>query len=243
MSQNDLVIDNQAGAAFRADLNNALQALASQQGGSSAPSTTYPNQFWADTDAGLLRMRNAANTAWVTIGLLGVPNFGHQLPGAIVFHAKSAVPSGFLKANGAAVSRETFADLFAEIGTTFGAGDGSTTFNLPELRGEFLRCWDDGRGIDAGRTFGSWQGMQQRDHNHLLPLAMDDNGLYRLFSDAGGTSAKYGSVVTSSYFRALSGGSVTSGNVPISFSSNSYSFVGSDEVRSRNTALLACIKY
>lgn len=66
--------------------------------------------------------------------------------GVIGFFAGSSAPSGYLKANGALVSRTTYATLFAAIGTTFGAGDGSTTFALPDLRGEFLRGWDDGRG-------------------------------------------------------------------------------------------------
>lgn len=80
--------------------------------------------------------------------------------------ATSTVPTGFLKANGAAVSRTTYAALFAKIGTTFGAGDGSTTFNLPDGRGEFFRGWDDGRGVDAGRSLGSWQGGQMPWHAH-----------------------------------------------------------------------------
>ncbi len=77
--------------------------------------------------------------------------------GTIIFYAKSTPPSGFIKANGAQVSRSTYAALFAAIGTTFGAGDGSTTFNLPDLRGEFPRGWDDSRGADTGRSFGSSQ--------------------------------------------------------------------------------------
>lgn len=54
--------------------------------------------------------------------------------GAIVYKAGSTTPDGFLAANGQAVSRTTYAALFAEIGTTWGAGDGTTTFNLPDLR-------------------------------------------------------------------------------------------------------------
>lgn len=77
--------------------------------------------------------------------------------GEVTFHAEGTVPPFKLKANGAAVSRTTYARLFAKIGTTYGAGDGSTTFNLPETRGEGVRFWDDGRGIDTGRVLGSWQ--------------------------------------------------------------------------------------
>jgi phage-related tail fiber protein len=56
------------------------------------------------------------------------------------------------------VSRTTYSRLFSAIGTTFGNGNGSTTFNLPDFRGEFIRAWDAGRGVDAGRTLGSGQG-------------------------------------------------------------------------------------
>lgn len=68
MSQNDFSLDNQSGAAFRADLNNALQALASQSSGTTAPTTTYAYQPWYDTTTGLLKFRNSANSAWVIFG-------------------------------------------------------------------------------------------------------------------------------------------------------------------------------
>ncbi|WP_052699841.1 phage tail protein [Martelella endophytica] len=66
-------------------------------------------------------------------------------------------PAGWLECDGALISRTAYAGLFAAIGTTFGGGDGATTFKLPDLRGEFLRGWDHGRGVDAGRAFGSFQ--------------------------------------------------------------------------------------
>ncbi len=78
-------------------------------------------------------------------------------PGDIKYTARSSAPTGWLKANGAAVSRTAYAELFAAIGTVYGEGDGFNTFNLPDLRGEFVRGWDDGRGVDAGRIMGSWQ--------------------------------------------------------------------------------------
>lgn len=87
-------------------------------------------------------------------------------PGAIMYYARTAAPGGWLKSNGAAVSRMTYAALFAEIGTTFGAGDGTTTFNLPDLRGEFIRGLDDGRGVDVARALGSAQAGQVGPHTH-----------------------------------------------------------------------------
>lgn len=67
---------------------------------------------------------------------------------------------GYLLCDGRAVSRTKYARLFRRIGTTFGAGDGSTTFNLPDLRGEFIRGWDADRGVDIGRDIGTSQ-LQQ----------------------------------------------------------------------------------
>lgn len=77
--------------------------------------------------------------------------------GSVYTFAGATVPTGWLKCNGALLSRTTYAALFSVIGTTYGAGDGATTFALPDLRGEFVRGVDDGRGVDAGRTLGSAQ--------------------------------------------------------------------------------------
>lgn len=78
--------------------------------------------------------------------------------GSVTAFAQSAIPSDYLECDGSAVSRTTYATLFAKIGTTYGAGNGTTTFNLPDLRGEFIRGWDHGRGADvSGRTLGSNQ--------------------------------------------------------------------------------------
>jgi len=65
MSQNDLVIANQTFPQTRSDLNSALQALGSLESGASAPSTTYPYMWWADTANGVLRQRNAADSGWI----------------------------------------------------------------------------------------------------------------------------------------------------------------------------------
>jgi hypothetical protein len=81
MSQHDFVIDNQVGASFRADLNDALLAIASKSSAASAPSITYPYMWWADTSAEKLKLRNSINTAWVIIGDLDAENFGLSAAG------------------------------------------------------------------------------------------------------------------------------------------------------------------
>jgi hypothetical protein len=67
MAQHDYILANQSGAAFRSDLNNGLAAIVSQNSGAAQPSTTYAYQWWADTTTGLLKIRNAANNAWITL--------------------------------------------------------------------------------------------------------------------------------------------------------------------------------
>ena len=95
-----------------------------------------------------------------------------SIVGTVAFFARSSAPTGWLKCNGAAVSRTDYEDLFDSIGTTYGSGDGSTTFNLPDLRGEFLRCWDDGRGIDKFPTYiGSNYGSNYSNRT-FVPLCM-----------------------------------------------------------------------
>jgi hypothetical protein len=67
MAQHDYVIANGTGAAVRSDLNNALAAIVSQNSGATTPSTTYAYQWWADTTTGFLKLRNSANSAWITL--------------------------------------------------------------------------------------------------------------------------------------------------------------------------------
>jgi microcystin-dependent protein len=77
--------------------------------------------------------------------------------GAIQPFAMDTAPTGWLECDGSAVSRTTYSGLFTAIGTEWGVGDGSTTFNIPDFRGEFLRGWDNGKGTDSGRAFASAQ--------------------------------------------------------------------------------------
>lgn len=96
--------------------------------------------------------------------------------GAVMEWPGETVPTGFLECNGAAVSRTTYATLFAVCGILWGAGDGATTFNLPDLRGYIPRGWDHGAANDpdaAIRTGGDHVGSVQADefkaHSHTIP--------------------------------------------------------------------------
>lgn len=87
--------------------------------------------------------------------------------GAVLAFAMNAAPAGWLACSGQTVSRTTYAALFAAIGTTFDTGgEAGTDFRLPDLRGEFVRGWDNSRGLDTGRTFGSAQTDELKAHTH-----------------------------------------------------------------------------
>lgn len=109
--------------------------------------------------------------AWVMIASTGMTKDTGSDVGDIKVVATAEPPQGWLKCNGALVSRAQYAALFAAISTRFGAGDGSTTFALPDLRGEFVRGWDDGRGIDSGRVLGAGQAGQNATHIHTATAA------------------------------------------------------------------------
>lgn len=105
-------------------------------------------------------------------------SLGLDVAGQIAFFAGSTPPPGWLKANGAAISRTTYLRLFARIGTTYGVGDGTSTFNLPDARGEFLRAWDDGRALDNGRALGSVQAGMILSHGHTVNDPGHAHGVY-----------------------------------------------------------------
>lgn len=145
--------------------------------------------------------------------------------GTVIFYAKSTVPTGYLKANGAAVSRTAYAALFAVLGTVFGAGDGATTFNVPDLRGEFVRCWDDARGVDSGRALGSNQDQNWKYINGII-FRTGSFGAADGNYDASGASSAAG----------INDLDYLSTNAPALSSTH-------NETRPRNVALLACIRY
>jgi phage-related tail fiber protein len=174
-------------------------------------------------DQNLADVQSAA-AARTNLGVFSKAETRQMAPSGQVAHfANSTAPAGWLKANGAAVSRTAYADLFSAIGTTYGTGDGFSTFNLPDLRGEFIRGWDDGRGIDAGRAIGSAQAGAIQSHSHNIPTGVDAN-------------------INATYpYEVVPGGERL----------NSYDYdgtapttsTGGTETRPRNVALLACVKF
>ncbi|ORF05884.1 hypothetical protein BGI03_09055 [Snodgrassella alvi] len=167
----------------------------------------------------------------------GVPFDGTQdinatPAGTIMYFARDWAPTGWLKANGAAVSRTAYAGLFAVLGTYYGPGDGSTTFNLPDLRGEFIRSYDDRRGVDPGRWNGSWQGDAIRNITGACSGAMGVvfDGFAGAFFDDGTRDATVATSTTKVTY-----------NDDFCFDASRV-VPTANENRPRNIALLACIK-
>ena len=150
--------------------------------------------------------------------------------GAVMPFAMNSEPSGWLQANGDLVSRSTYSALFSAIGTTYGSGDGSTTFNLPDLRGYFLR--GSGTNIDgtASGNFGSRQSDDVKPHTHQFSLSIQS--LVLSVQAAFGTRSTGGS-------QAVSDINVSTGSPSVSASISSNIGV---ETRPKNIAMMYCIK-
>ena len=100
-------------------------------------------------------------------GLLSFTTVNGVPTGSVFCMAVATVPSGYLECDGSAVSRTTYAALFAVIGTQYG-NPNSTQFRVPDLRGEFVRGFDNGRGADSGRSIASSQSASNASHNHSI---------------------------------------------------------------------------
>lgn len=247
MSQHDYDIANAAGSVVRADINSLVAAIASQNSGASAPSVTFPNMWWYDTTNSLLKLRNPANSAWMTFASItgstividqallkaaintdwfgttvrfpridtsGIMDIGGRLDmhgdaahngdyqarllratgtngkltlentgsgsldivpgsggltinsvafdtmpiGIYVPYGGTAAPAKWLLAQGQNVNRATYSALFAVYGIIYGAGNGTTTFTLPDLRGRVVAGKDNMGGTSANRLTASVSG-------------------------------------------------------------------------------------
>lgn len=159
----------------------------------------------------------------------------------VIAIANAVVPTGFLECNGVTISRTTYASLFSKIGTTYGVGDGSTTFAIPDLRGEFIRGWDNGRGVDSSRTIGSIQQQSFQSHNHAAGVSTS-GGHAHPFSKAEGYASGMDGWVGQGNPAYGTTTLWTGGAGEHTHTVDVYSN-GSQETRPRNIALMYCIKY
>lgn len=135
------------------------------------------NEPTGDAPAPLERSRNlsdldSAATSRSNLGVYSKAEVDSRAPIGMIAHWPAATPpSGWMVRDGSAISRTAYAALFAVIGTTFGGGDGFTTFNLPDDRGGFDGNADMGRGLDPAMSIGAWLSSQNKSHSHMLPIS------------------------------------------------------------------------
>ncbi|WP_258379369.1 phage tail-collar fiber domain-containing protein [Pseudomonas protegens] len=243
VSAGDAAVSGVSVVAFYNDLNDDSAAFRARLNSDGTP-TALPNVQYVGTGANIsgpgiasamyVRPRNLAVMwcikAWnapVNQGNIDVAALVKELAalksahpvGAIIPFPKAEVPAGYLELNGSVHSIAAYPDLAAYLGTTFNKGDeGAGNFRLPESRGEFLRGWDHGRGVDAGRGLGSWQADEFKSHFHTT-----NNTSY------------VGSDPTLWVYGDAGSGSIT----PPSVQTNT---AGGIETRPRNLAVMWCIK-
>lgn len=186
---------------------------------------------------------HAATKAYVDTQIASNISGGGSPIGSIVYYAAQNVPVGWMECDGRALDKNAYSVLFSVIGYTYGGG--GNNFKLPDLRGEFIRGWDHGRGADIGRVFGTSQRGSQM-------MADDGNGVLGLITDASQQSRSRGSPyqlpeITWDKYDGL--GSIAHAQVaslqPEGL--NNYYHASQDpgyfyHARPRNVALVACIK-
>ena len=189
------------------------------------------------TNGGFLQTDGSGNLSFQIVA--GVPS------GSVFCMAVATVPSGYLECNGNAVSRTTYAALFAVIGVQYGAGNGSSTFNIPDLRGEFIRGFDNGKGTDNNRQIASSQADQNKQHNHSATSTVTDSGHNHSYNSAnhptssGPEQDQGGSPENRTTFNVgkTTGSSSTGITVATTIANN-----GGSESRPRNIAMMYVIK-
>jgi microcystin-dependent protein len=198
------------------DIVNAINYLAtnaplavSSGGTGVASATAYAVQCGGTTSTGAHQSVASVGTSGQVLtsnGAGALPSFQTLVAftsGMLMPYAGSSAPSGWLLCYGQAISRTTYADLFTAIGTTYGSGDGSTTFNIPDFRGRAAFGKDDmggsaasrlttaGSGVD-GSTLGTGGGSQlTQQHTHTVT----DPGHNHTYNTKSSTAIQSGSTV------------------------------------------------
>jgi len=194
LNPNASYLNRDGTAAMLAALNMGSQKITSLAAGTAAGDAVRLDQLPAAATTSVLGLVTLAQVE------LAVAS------GIVTAYAGDTVPTNWLECNGAAISRTTYAALFAAIGVLWGVGDGSTTFNLPDMRGEFLRGYDHGRGVDSGRALASSQTDEFESHLH--------NVSFEVVGVGGGTNnfpapSNYSGGASYNYITSNSGGTET----------------------------------
>jgi hypothetical protein len=236
MSQHDYVIANGTGAAVRSDLNGALAAIVTQNSGATAPSTTYAYQWWADTTTGLLKLRNAANNAWITL---------FQLDGEwstlAVENGTAAAPSIYFKDSGTdtgiyspgtdqvAISTAGTGRLFVNASGNVGLGTSSPS-QLLHVSGGRILCQTGNENFSLGIARSGSNAYYLGVTSSLTPdlLFSDTNGNTRMvLTDSGRLGI---GATPSSLLDVRSGSSPNSANLLIGLSGSNNYFVANNNI-------------
>jgi len=204
--------------------------------GTSAPSDTSGATMWLDTSASpyILKWYDTTNSAWISnvnfAATADNANYAKYSPpvGTLIDFAGSTAPSGYLVCDGTAVSRTTYSDLFTVIGTTYGAGDGSTTFTLPNLIDKFKQ---------GSSTIGTYKSAG-------LPNA--SGSTYGIFMEAGETTNyALSKNCTGTFDTEVStiGASHGLGMLSLNLSNSNSIYGNSTTVQPPALTVLPCIKY
>ena len=233
---NNLGLATKASPTFTGTVTSSGDLVLSGTGSLQLPSGTTaqrPTPATGDIrfNTTLTQFEGYNGSAWGEIAN-GVP------AGSVFSYATTTPPTGYLECNGAAVSRSTYASLFSAISTTWGVGDGSSTFNLPDLRGQFVRGWDNSAGVDSGRSFASSQTDQNKQHTHSVtdPGHQHNTSVTNsaLFPATGAQNINFGGA-----------GTYPATTFTMSDATTGISLVnqGGTEVRVKNYALMYVIKF
>jgi microcystin-dependent protein len=233
---NNLGLATKASPTFTGTVTSSGDLVLSGTGSLQLPSGTTaqrPTPATGDIrfNTTLTQFEGYNGSAWGEIAN-GVP------AGSVFSFATTTPPSGYLECNGAAVSRSTYASLFSAISTTWGVGDGSSTFNLPDLRGQFVRGWDNSAGVDSGRSFASSQTDQNKQHTHSVtdPGHQHNTSITNsdVFPATGAKTISYG---------GAGGYPATTFTMDDATTGISLANQGGTEVRVKNYALMYVIKF
>jgi hypothetical protein len=182
------------------DLSTRTDAFALPSG-TTGQQPVSPVPGWLRYNADTSTMEFYNGTFWKAVG--NETSGSTSPPGMVSAFPMATCPAGWLETDGSTVSRSTYASLFEVIGTIYGAGNGSTTFKLPDYRGYFLRSWSHGSGVDpdaasrsnrgdgtTGDNIGTIQGfqLQSHSHNYSSPLIGAWKGMTH---DGGGTAMEW----------------------------------------------------
>ena len=222
---------------FQDSSGSPFVSLKSPSSLSSNVALTLPSSI---TNGGFLQTDGSGNLSFQIVA--GVPT------GSVFCMAVISIPTGYLECNGAAVSRSTYSALFAVIGVQYGSGNGSSTFNLPDLRGEFIRGVDRGRGVDSGRNIATAQGSQNSSHNHSASASSsssvsDPGHKHNILFGAGNFGGFSGAITVRDSGTITDRLSTATTGISVSTSTSvSIGNQGGNEARPRNIAMMYIIK-